>query len=76
MECQIARSYIAAPTVFRSDFNNSARITVNQAWSLFFIAGRNDAALGANPELGQFFNNILVAVVSAVILGAYIFRSF
>ncbi|HEY9874153.1 MAG TPA: hypothetical protein V6D12_11990 [Candidatus Obscuribacterales bacterium] len=72
----IARSYIAAPTVFRTDFNNSARITANQAWSLFFTAGRNDAALGANPELGQFFNNILVAVVSAVILGAYIFRSF
>ena len=29
-----------APVVFRSDFNNFKPINANQAWSLFFTAGR------------------------------------
>lgn len=68
--------YFFAPTVFNPDFNNFAPITVNQAWSLFFTAGRDDAALGDNPEVGQFFNNILIAVVSSFIVGAFLFTFF
>lgn len=71
-----ARSFVFAPTVFNADFNNFAPLTANQAWSLFFTAGRNDAALDANPELGQLFNNVLKAVVLAFVAGAFVFRSF
>ena len=63
----IARSYIltaSEPTVFKPEFNTFATITANQAWSLFFTAGRNDAMLGSNPELGKFFNNILKAGIN------------
>jgi hypothetical protein len=71
----IARSYAAAPSaVFNPDFNNFATISANQAWSLFFTAGRDDTLLGSNPELGQFFNNVLLATISAVVLGACYFR--
>lgn len=72
----IAQSYVstvAAATVFKPEFNN-AGITVNQAWSLFFTAGRDDTALGSNPELGKFFNNILKAIVLAVIVAGFTFR--
>lgn len=48
--------------VFRSDFNNFQTITANQAWSLFFTTGRDDKALGANAELGNFFTYLLVAI--------------
>ncbi|MFE1745122.1 hypothetical protein [Coleofasciculus sp. H7-2] len=68
--------YQFAPTVFNTDFNNFAPISANQAWSLFFPAGRNDAALGDNPEVGRLFNNILSAVVFTVIVGAFTFYSF
>jgi len=71
----IARSIIFTPTVFNADFN-SAPLTANQAWSLFFTAGRNDAALDAHPELGRLFNNILQAIVLTFIVGALVFRSF
>ena len=73
----IARSYVttaSTATVFNSEFNKFATITANQAWSLFFTAGRDDAALGENPALGQFFNNILKAVVLAVVVAAFTFR--
>jgi hypothetical protein len=72
----IARKYRSLPTVFRTEFNNFASISANQAWSLFFTAGRSDAALGPNQELGQLFNNILIGVVCAFALGAYLFYSF
>lgn len=72
----IACSYAAAPaTVFNADFNNSAQITANQAWSLFFTAGRDDSALGNNPELGQFFNRVLFGSVLVVALSALVFQS-
>lgn len=70
----IARSYRFAPaTVFNPDFNNFAPITATQAWSLFFTAGKNDAVLGDNPELGQLFNNILIAIVVTVAFSSFVF---
>ncbi|MBW4649568.1 MAG: hypothetical protein KME06_12890 [Kastovskya adunca ATA6-11-RM4] len=72
----IANRYVCLPAVFRSDFNNFAPIATNQAWSLFFTAGRNDLLLGSNPELGQLFNNLLKAIVVSFIVGVFIFRSF
>lgn len=70
----IARSYRFVPaTVFNPDFNNSTPITATQAWSLFFTAGRDDAAIGENPELGRVFNSILIAIVVAVALGSFVF---
>ena len=65
--------YFFAPTVFNSDFNNFAPINANQAWSLFLTAGRDDAALDANPELGRFLNNVLLAIAVTGILGASFF---
>lgn len=73
----IAQSYIraaSAATVFKPEFNSFADITANQAWSLFFTAGRDDAALGSNPELGRLFNNILKASVFAIVVAAFTFR--
>lgn len=64
-----------APTVFNTDFNNFAPITANQAWSLFFTLGQDDAALGDNPEVGQFFNNILIASAVAFMVGVSIFST-
>ncbi|GAC1505876.1 MAG: hypothetical protein NVS2B14_18010 [Chamaesiphon sp.] len=73
-DLDIARRLVFAPTIFNPDFNNFAPITANQAWSLFFTAGRDDATLGDNPEIGRLFNNILLAVVSTFIVGAFIFH--
>lgn len=64
-----------ASTVFNADFNNFAPITANQAWSLFFTIGKDDAALGDNPEVGRFFNNVTIASVVAFIVGASIFTA-
>lgn len=69
------QSNFFASTVFNADFNNFAPITANQAWSLFVTIGQNDAALGDNPEIGLFFNNITIAIVAAFIVGASIFSS-
>ncbi|PHJ58984.1 hypothetical protein VF14_28265 [Nostoc linckia z18] len=54
---------LIGPVVFRPDFNNFESINLNQAWSLFFTAGQNDKALGEEAELGNFFTNLLIAVV-------------
>jgi len=48
--------------IFQTDFNNFDSLTLNQAWSLFFTAGQEDKVLGLEPELGRFFNNLLIAV--------------
>ena len=69
-------SYLFAPAVFRPDFNNSAPITANQAWSLFLTAGRDDAALGTNPEVARLFNNILLATGMFIALSSFVFRAF
>ncbi|NMG07396.1 hypothetical protein [Brasilonema sp. UFV-L1] len=66
---------LVGPVVFRPDFNNFEAITVNQAWSLFFTAGQEDKALGANPELGNFFTYLFVGVGIAGTLWAIIFNS-
>lgn len=66
--------YLCAPVVFRPDFNESKITSANQAWSLFFTAGRDDMALGANPELGRLFNNIISVIVLSVVLSAFVFR--
>jgi len=50
------------PVIFQTDFNNFDSLTLNQAWSLFFTAGQEDKVLGLEPELGRFFNNLLIAV--------------
>lgn len=50
------------PVIFRSDFNNFELINANQAWSLFFTAGKEDKELGFEPEAGRFFTNLLMAV--------------
>jgi hypothetical protein len=72
----VASSYRFAPaTVFNPDFNNFAPITANQAWSLFFTAGRDSEALGSNPELGNILNSMLLALVLSFILGALTFFS-
>lgn len=61
-----------APVVFRSDFNQGEQISTNQAWSLFFTAGQEDKTLGFQPELGNFFINLLIAVgVTGTIWGLF-----
>ena len=63
------------PVVFRSDFNN-ATLNLNQAWSLFFTAGDEEGFLGANPQKGLFFSNLLMAIVATGIIGAVLFNNF
>jgi hypothetical protein len=63
------------PVVFRPSFNGSEAIDANQAWSLFFTAGKEDKALGSNAESGRLFNNILIATSVVGILGALVFTS-
>lgn len=61
-----------APVIFRSDFNQKEQISANQAWSLFFTAGQEDKSLGFQPELGNFFTNLLIAVgVTGTIWGLF-----
>lgn len=54
-----------APVVFRSEFNDFEDISANQAWSLFFSAGKEDKSLGFNPEAGRFFTNTLIGIIVA-----------
>lgn len=63
------------PVVFRPDFNNAEAINTNQAWSLFFTAGKEDKKLGFNSEAGRLFTNLLAAVVVAGSIGAILFTS-
>ena len=58
---------------FRQGFKEFETITSTQAWSLFFTAGQNDAALGMNPEVGNFFNYVLFALAGTGILAALLF---
>jgi hypothetical protein len=53
---------LLGPVVFRPEFNNFEVINVNQAWSLFFTAGKEDKVLGLNAEFGRFFTNLLIAI--------------
>ena len=63
-------------TTFRSDFKEFKNISSTQAWSLFFTAGQNDAALGLNPEVGNFFNGLLFAIAGSGILAVLFFSPF
>jgi hypothetical protein len=63
---------LIGPVVFRPNFNNFETINVNQAWSLFFSAGKDDSKLGRQVELGRFFTNLLIAVgVTGTLWGIY-----
>jgi len=65
---------LLGPVVFRPDFNNFETINVNQAWSLFFTAGKEDKVLGLNPEFGRFFTYLLIAIgaTGSLLAGAFI----
>ncbi|NJL40175.1 MAG: hypothetical protein HC840_04185 [Leptolyngbyaceae cyanobacterium RM2_2_4] len=68
--------YLVGPVVFRPDFNDQSEvISANQAWSLFFTAGKEDKVLGFNTEAGRFFTNLLLAVGAAGFLWAVLFNS-
>ncbi|MEA5581810.1 hypothetical protein VB620_10725 [Nodularia harveyana UHCC-0300] len=63
---------LLGPVVFRPNFNNFEIINVNQAWSLFFSAGKDDNKLGRENELGRFFTNLLIAAgVTGILWGIY-----
>ncbi|AFY31251.1 hypothetical protein [Calothrix sp. PCC 7507] len=63
---------LIGPVVFRPGFNNFETINVNQAWALFFSAGKDDKVLGQETELGQFFTNVLIALgVTGTLWGIY-----
>lgn len=64
---------IFTPVVFRSDFNKFEKINGNQAWSLFFTAGKEDKELGLNPEVGRFFTNVLIGIGVAGIIAGSVF---
>jgi len=68
--------YLIGPVVFRPNFNaQSEVIDANQAWSLFFTAGKEDKVLGFNTEAGRFFTNLLLAVGAAGVLWAVLFNN-
>ncbi|ELS30247.1 MULTISPECIES: hypothetical protein [Pseudanabaena] len=64
------------PIAFREDFNQFARLSETQAWSLFFTASREDSALGFSRAAGRFWTGLLVATVVEAILGVTIFQVF
>ncbi len=63
------------PVVFRSDFNNFAKLSATQAWSMFFTASQEERALGSNPEVGRFFTNLLIAAGVAFVVGSIAYFS-
>jgi hypothetical protein len=68
--------YLIGPVVFRPDFNAQAEvINANQAWSLFFTAGKEDKVLGFNAETGRFFTNLLLAAGAAGVFWVALFNS-
>ncbi|MFN9174171.1 MAG: hypothetical protein ACK58N_06550 [Synechocystis sp.] len=61
------------PVVFQENFNQFQPIDANQAWSLFFTAGKGDKKLGFNPESGRFFTFTLMAIVATGVVWSYFF---
>ncbi len=61
------------PIAFREDFNQFARLSENQAWSLFFTGSREDNALGFNKNVGRFWTGFLVAAVVESIIAIVLF---
>lgn len=66
---------LLGPVVFRPAFNHAEPLTSNQAWSLFFTAGKEDKALGFSSEAGKFFTNLLIAIGAAGTLWAVVFTN-
>ncbi len=64
------------PIAFREDFNQFARLSETQAWSLFFTASREDSALGFSAVTGKFWTGFIIATVVEAIIGTVIFKSF
>jgi hypothetical protein len=64
------------PIGFREDFNNFAKLSATQAWSLFFTASREDSALGLSRAAGRFWTGLLIASIVESILGVVIFQVF
>ncbi|MBD2186858.1 hypothetical protein [Pseudanabaena mucicola] len=64
------------PIAFREDFNNFAKISETQAWSMFFTASREDNALGFSRSAGRFWTGLVIATVVEAILGVTIFQIF
>lgn len=64
------------PIAFREDFNNFAKISETQAWSMFFTASREDNALGFSRSAGRFWTGMVIATVVEAILGVTIFQIF
>ncbi len=64
------------PIAFREDFNQFARLSETQAWSMFFTASREDNALGFSKSIGRFWTGLVIASVVEAMLGATIFHVF
>jgi hypothetical protein len=64
------------PIVFRDDFNQFARLSETQAWSLFFTASREDNALGFDRAVGRFWTGLVVASIVEAVIGIVIFQGF
>lgn len=64
------------PIAFREDFNQFARLSETQAWSLFFTASREDNALGFSRSAGRFWTGLVVAAIVESIIGIVIFQGF
>lgn len=75
-DLDFSNRYLLDSVVFRPDFNTAGdTLSLNQAWSLFFTAGREDKALGFNAEAGRFFTNLLLTLTAAGVLWGLFFSS-
>ncbi|MCA6586519.1 MAG: hypothetical protein IM516_03365 [Pseudanabaena sp. M158S2SP1A06QC] len=63
------------PIVFREDFNQFAKLSETQAWSLFFTVSREDSALGFSRVAGRFWTSLVIATVIESILGVVLFHT-
>ncbi len=64
------------PIAFREDFNQFARLSKTQAWSMFFTASREDNALGFSKNIGRFCTGLFIASVVEAVQGVTIFHVF
>lgn len=63
------------PIIFREDFNQFAKLSETQAWSLFFTGSREDNALGFSRAAGRFWTSLAIATVLESILGVIVFHN-
>ena len=64
------------PIVFRKDFNQFARLSETQAWSMFFTASHEDNALGSSRNVGRFWTGLVVAAIVEAVIGVVVFQGF